>query len=88
MDRFPGTDNLGTGLTTSALLPPVPPPLELSAGTVFCGGIVVVSIDGSTTMEGAFDPTPASSPEDEVRGTLSAGLKKVKQIEKSNSMKT
>jgi len=39
-------------------------------------------------MEGAFDPTPASSLEDEVRGTLSAGLKKAKQIEKSNSMKT
>ena len=78
-------DNLGRTPTTSDLLPPVPapPPSELPAGAVFCGGIVFVPFDGSTGVEGTVDPTLVSSPDAAVHGTLSAGLKKAKQLEKS-----
>ena len=83
MESFFGMDNLGRTPTTSALLPPAPapPPSELPAGTVFCGGIVFVPFDGSTGVEGTVDPTPASSPDVDVHGILPAGLKKKSKVD-------
>ena len=74
---------------TSTLLPlsPASPSLELPAGAVFCGWVVPVPFDESIMVEGTFDPTPASSPDAEVRNTLPAGIKKEKYPKQSNSMK-
>jgi len=62
----------------SALLPLslASPSLELPAGVVFCGWVVPVPFDESARVEGTFDPTPASSPDAEVRSILLARLKK------------
>jgi len=64
MESFFSAVNFGTGLRISALLVPapfspwvLPPPLELPAGAVFDGGIVLVPFDGSTRVEGTVDPT-------------------------------
>ena len=85
MKSFRGAVNFGKGPVIRALLAPAPfspwaapPPLELPTGAVFCGGIVFVPFDGSTGVEGTVDPTPTSSPDVEVRGTLPARLKKAK----------
>ena len=72
----------------TACLPasPVLSTLELLAGRV-----IPVPIDGSAVVEGTVCPTTASSPDDEVRGILAAGLGKSKnssqnqQIEDRNT---
>ena len=52
--------------------------LELPAEVFFFGGAVFVPLEGSTAVEGTFVPTPVSSPDAIIRGTLSARLQKMK----------
>jgi hypothetical protein len=67
--------NFRVGLTMTALAPvsPTSYTLELLAGRV-----VPVPFDGSTVIEWTVCPTTASSPDDEVRSILAAGLDKAK----------
>jgi len=59
------------------------PPAEVAVS----GGVILVSVDGSSSVEGTFVPILASSPDAVDRGALLAGLKKRKEETKNNSMK-
>jgi len=52
--------------------------LALSTLELLTGRVVPVPFDGSTVVEGTVCPTTASSPGDEVRSILAAGLEKAK----------
>ena len=80
------TPNLGGGLTTTALPPPVflaSLILELLAGRV-----VPVPFGESATVEGTLVPTTASSPDAVVCGILAAGLKKKKNQSQGKQIET
>jgi hypothetical protein len=52
--------------------------MVLSTSELLAEGVAPIPLDGSTMVEGTVCPTIVSSPDDEVRGILAAGLGKAK----------
>ena len=59
--------------------------MERLAEVAFSGGVVLVSLHGSTRVEETFVPIPTSSPDAVGRGTL---LVKLQKMKKSNEKTT
>ena len=67
--------NLRAGFVITASLPAS---MVLSTLELLAEGVAPIPLDGSSVVEGTFCPTAVSSPDDEVRGILAAGLRKAK----------
>ena len=67
--------NLRAGFAITASLPAS---TVLSTSKLLAEGVAPIPLDGSTVVEGTVCPTAVSSPDDEVRGILAAGLGKAK----------
>jgi hypothetical protein len=67
--------NLRAGFVITASLPAS---TVLSTSELLAEGVAPIPLDGSTVVEGTVCPTAVSSPDDEVRGILAAGLGKAK----------
>ena len=52
--------------------------MTLFALELLAEGVAPVPLDGSTVVEGTVCSTIVSSPDDDIRGILAAGLKKAK----------
>ena len=50
-------------------------------------GVAPVPLDGSTVVEGTDYPTAVSSPDDDIRGILAAGLDKAKHKSENRNQK-
>ena len=67
--------NLRAGFAITASLPAS---TVLSTSELLAEGVALIPLDGSTVVEGTVCPIAVSSPDDEVRGILAAGLGKAK----------
>ena len=67
--------NLRAGFAITASLPAS---MVLYTSKLLTEGVALIPLDGSTVVEGTVCPTAVSSPDDEVRGILAAGLGKSK----------
>ena len=67
--------NLRAGFVITASLPAS---TVLSTLELLAEGVAPIPLDGSTVVEGTVCPTAVSTPDDEVRGILAAGLGKAK----------
>ena len=69
------TPNLRAGFVITASLPAL---TVLFISELLAEGVVPIPLDESTVVEGTVCTTAVSSPVDEVRGILAAGLRKAK----------
>ena len=67
--------NLWAGFTIMARLPAS---TVIFTSELLAEGVAPVRLDGSTVVEGTDCPTAVSSPDDDIRGILAAGLEKEK----------
>ena len=75
MRANPLTPNLRAGLVITASLPAS---TFLFISELLAEGVVPIPLEGSTVVEGTVCTTAVSSPVDEVRSILAAGLRKAK----------
>jgi len=52
----------------------LPASMVLSTSELLAEGVAPIPLDGSTVVEGTVCPTAVSSPDDDIRGILAAGL--------------
>ena len=67
--------NLWAGFTIMSYFPAS---MTLFTSELLAEGVAPVPLDGSTVVEGTDYPTAVSSPDDDIRGILAAGLEKEK----------
>ena len=67
--------NLRAGFVITASLPTS---MVLSTSELLAEGVAPIPLNGSTVVEGTVCPTAVSSLDDDVRGTLAAGLGEAK----------
>ena len=63
--------NLRAGFVITASLPAS---MVLSTSELLAEGVAPIPLDGSTVVEGTVCHTTVSSPDDDIRGILAAGL--------------